>query len=241
MARSPYEHDEDWQASDLELIEGDEHLPWLDADENEGEHEVGFATSRLIMLGALSLLVVGALVAVAWFAIGASNDEPPADGSLVRAPEGDYKTRPEDEGGKTYAGTGDTSFAVGEGQTREGRLADKPVTTEVVRGPPTEPEAQEDVAGPSLATTLNEGPRSSEPAAGTLVQVGAYPTRGDAQEAWGRLMRQTTVLNGVRHRVVEAKVDIGTVYRLQALSGSNAEARSLCTRLKGDGLACFVK
>ena len=239
MARSPYEHDEDWDSADLELIEGDEHLPWLEAEEGQDERDAGFATSRLVMLGVISLIVVGALVAVAWFAIGATSDEPPADGSLVQAPEGDYKTRPEDEGGKTYPGTGDTSFAVGEGQTREGQLADAPVTPEIVPAKPEEPE--EEVAAPSLATTLNEGPRSSEPAKGTLVQVGAYPTRGDAQEAWGRLMRQTTVLNGVRHRVVEAKVDIGTVYRLQAVNGSTGEARSLCTRLKADGLACFVK
>ena len=42
-------------------------------------------------------------------------------------------------------------------------------------------------------------------------------------------------------RVVEAQVDIGRVYRLQAVTGGGAEARSLCNRLKDDGLACFVK
>ncbi len=234
MARPPYEHDEDWEAAELELMESDERLPWLDAEDDE-EREAGFATSRLVMLGVLSLVVVGALVAVAWFAMGATSDEPPADGSLVEAPEGPYKTKPEDPGGKVHAGTGDTSFAVGEGQTRVGKLADKTPT------PTPTPEPSEEPAGPSLATTLNEGPRASEPPKGTLVQVGAYPSRGDAQEAWGRLMRQTTSLNGVRHRVVEAQVDIGTVYRLQAVTGGNAEARALCGRLKDDGLACFVK
>ncbi|MBX7457993.1 SPOR domain-containing protein [Qipengyuania sp. 1NDH17] len=234
MARPPYEHDEDWDTAELELMESDERLPWLDAEDDE-EREAGFATSRLVMLGVLSLVVVGALVAVAWFAMGATSDEPPADGSLVEAPEGPYKTKPEDPGGKVHAGTGDTSFAVGEGQTRVGKLADKTPT------PTPTPEPSDEPAGPSLATTLNEGPRASEPPKGTLVQVGAYPSRGDAQEAWGRLMRQTTSLNGVRHRVVEAQVDIGTVYRLQAVTGGNAEARALCGRLKDDGLACFVK
>ena len=234
MARSPYEHDEDWEAADLELIESEERLPWLGAEDEE-EREAGFATSRLVMLGVLSLVVVGALVAVAWFAMGATSDEPPADGSLVEAPDGPYKVRPEDAGGKVHPGTGQTSFAVGEGKTREGRLADRQPTAM----PASEP--VEEAAGPSLATTLNEGPRAAEPAKGTLVQVGAYPSRGEAQEAWGRLMRQTTSLNGVRHRVVEAQVDIGTVYRLQAVTGGNAEARALCGRLKDDGLACFVK
>ena len=231
MAHTPYEHDEEWEAAELELIETDDHLPWLDAEEVE-EREPGFATSRLVLLGVLSFAVVGALVAIAWFAIGTSGDEPPADGSLVEAPDGPYKTKPDEAGGKTYAGTGDTSFAVGEGQTREGKLAEKQVTPE--------PEPESEVAGPSLATTLNAEPRPAE-RPGTYVQVGAYPSRGDAQEAWGRLMRQTTSLNGVRNRIVQAEVDIGTVFRLQAITGSNGEARALCSQLKADGLACFVK
>lgn len=233
MARSPYEHDGDREDA-LELISDDEHLPWLDADDAVDERDAGFATSRLVMLGVLSLLVVGALVGIAWFAMGAASDEPPADGSLVEAPEGPYKTKPENAGGKTYAGTGDTSFAVGEGQTREGRLADKPAPA--VR----EPVSDGEIAQPSLATTLNEGPRASQ-STGTAVQVGAFPKRSDAEEAWGRLIRQTEALNGVRHRVVEAQVDIGTVYRLQAMAGDRASANALCNRLKSDGLACFVK
>lgn len=94
--------------------------------------------------------------------------------------------------------------------------------------------------GPSLATTLNEGPRAPQPT-GTAVQVGAFPKRSDAEEAWGNLIRQTEALNGVRHRVVEAQVDIGTVYRLQAMTGDRTSANALCSRLKADGLACFVK
>lgn len=229
MARSPYENDGDREDA-LELIRDDEHLPWLDADEGADDRDAGFATSRLVMLGVLSLLVVGALVGIAWFAMGAASDEPPADGSLVEAPAGPYKTKPENAGGKTYAGTGDTSFAVGEGQTREGRLAVEPAA---------QPSGEEKV-GPSLATTLNEGPRAPQPT-GTAVQVGAFPKRSDAEEAWGNLIRQTEALNGIRHRVVEAQVDIGTVYRLQAMTGDRTSANALCNRLKTDGLACFVK
>ena len=234
MATGPYERGEGWEDTDLELIDSDERLPWLEAGD-EDERGTGFATSRLIMVGVFSLLFVAALVGAAWFTMGVTSDEPPADGSVVEAPAEPYKTRPENPGGKEFAGTGDTSFAVGEGKRRESKLADKPATPAPVEPAPAE------TAAPSLATTMNEGPRSPEPAKGTSVQVGAYPKRADAEEAWGRLIRQTEVLNGVRHRVAEAQVDIGTVYRLQALTGSNAEARSLCNRLQNDGLACFVK
>ena len=51
MARAPYEHGEDWGGTDLELIESDERLPWLES-EDEDEREAGFATSRLVMIGA---------------------------------------------------------------------------------------------------------------------------------------------------------------------------------------------
>lgn len=232
MAHSPYETSDTWdEAEDLELIESEDRLPWLEADEEEDEAG-GFATSRLLMLGALSLLLVGALVAGAWFLLGSNSDEPIADGSLIEAPDEPYKTKPEDAGGKTFPGTGDTSYAVGEGQTREGKLADTP--------PAPEPQSEGEVAGPSLASTLNEGPRPAAPT-GVAVQVGAFPTRTAANEAWGRLMRQTEALNGVRHRVVEAQVDIGTVYRLQAMPGDRTAANALCDRLKSDGLACFVK
>ena len=236
MARPPYEREDSWEASELQLADEDERLPWLDTEEEADDTGAGIATSRLLLLGLVSLVGVGALVALAWFALDATDDGPPADGSLIAAPEGPYKTKPEDEGGKVYAGTGDTSFAVGEGQTRQGQLADTPA-----RSVETETDEEEKVAAPSLATTLNEAPRAAEPASGTLVQVGAFASRTEAQEAWSRLLRQTEVLNGVRHRIVEARVDIGTVHRLQAVTGGRDAARSLCARLQEDGLACFVK
>ncbi|MXO96286.1 SPOR domain-containing protein [Erythrobacter aquimaris] len=235
MAGGEYDRDEDWEEGEnLELLEDDERLPWLEADDDD-DGDTGFATSRIVLLGVLAILLVGSFLGLAWYFLGSHADEPPADGSLIAAPDEPYKSRPENPGGKTYAGTGDTSFAVGEGQTREGRLADDPAPS---------------AAGPSIATTLNDdgatpadtSSTSPEPAlSGVAVQVGAFPTRADAQDAWARLMRQTEALNGVRHRVVEAKVDIGTVYRLQAVAGDRASANRLCNALKTDGLPCFVK
>ena len=235
MAAGGYDQNGAWsEEENLELIDSDERLPWLEADE-EDEDEGGFATSRIVLIGALALALIAVLVGSAWYFLSGSAGEPPADGSLIAAPEEPYKTKPDDPGGKTFAGTGDTSFAVGEGQTREGRLADPPQAASA--------------AGPSLATTLNadaEEPPAPPPApaaqpSGTAVQVGAFPTRAEASEAWARLIRQTEALNGVKHRVVEARVDIGTVYRLQAVAGDRSSANALCSRLKADGLPCFVK
>lgn len=234
MAATPYDSDDAWDDGDrLDLAE-DESLPWLEAGDDE-DAGGAFDTSRIVMLGVLALVVLGVVVGSIWFLGRATSDEPPADGSLIAAPEEPYKTRPENEGGKVFPGTGDTSFAVGEGQTREGKLAD----------PAQAP------AGPSIASTVNEGqrvlddpkpqPASTPQPSGVAVQVGAFPRREDAEAAWTNLTRQTEALSGFRHRVVEARVDIGKVYRLQAMAGDRAAANRLCRALKADGLACFVK
>jgi len=220
-----YDANEHWdEGEELALSDSDERLPWLES----GDEEVvagGVDTGRLVMMGLLALLVLLAVVAAIWFVSNqGAGAEPEADGSVIAAPDAPYKTRPEDEGGKTFAGTGDTSFAVGEGQTREGRLATAPA-----------------VAAPSVATTLN-GTETAAPARGGAgVQVGAYSRREDAEEGWATLIRQTEALSGVSHRVVEGQADIGRVYRLQAVAGDRASAERLCAALKADGLACQVK
>lgn len=227
MGSTPYETDEEWDGDEQLDLADDESLPWLEAGEDDTQAG-GVDAARFLMIGVFAGIVLLGIVAAVWFVTNRVSDEPEADGSLIAAPEEPYKTRPDDPGGKTFAGTGDTSFAVGEGQTREGRLAE-PATAN-----------SDPTASPSIASTVDEAPRQ-QAAAGTAVQVGAYPARADAEAAWTRLTRQTEALNGVRHRVVEAQVDIGRVYRLQALAGDRAGAQRLCSALKADGLACFIK
>ncbi|MBQ95546.1 MAG: SPOR domain-containing protein [Actinobacteria bacterium] len=230
VASTPYDTDKDWEAEGQLDLADDESLPWLEAGEDEDE-AAGFDTSRLWLMGALALALLAVVIGGIWFFSNQASDEPPADGSVIAAPDEPYKTKPENPGGKTFAGTGDTSFAVGEGQTREGKLAEPTAAPAADSG---------ESASPTIASTVNAGSRSAPPP-GTAVQVGAYPRRADAQAAWSNLIRQTEALNGVKHRVVEAQVDIGRVYRLQALAGDRASANRLCAALKADGLACFVK
>ena len=62
MVRStPYDMGGDRGAEDqLDLAE-DDSLPWLEAAEDE-DHAAGFDTSRLILLGVLALVLLGAVV-----------------------------------------------------------------------------------------------------------------------------------------------------------------------------------
>jgi hypothetical protein len=216
----------------------EERLPWLESDE-EGEESPVYDTGRLVGLGLIMLVALVVLVGGVWFFANRGAVSGPApDGSLIPAPETPYKERPASPGGKTFAGTGDTSYAVGEGREVEARLADAPpqlVVPSAIATP-----------SPSAAPTASEKPAAPPPApsalpAGTAVQVGAYSSRADAEAGWRRLTGQTDVLSGVAYRIVAGRADIGTVYRLQAAGGDKAGAQALCGRLKAAGIACQVK
>lgn len=210
----------------LEFGDDDVRLPWLEADGDDEEELQGYNSGQLVMLIVLGLLAVAVIGGGIWWAISQRNDEVlVADGSVITAPA-PYKTKPEDPGGKTFAGTGDTSYLVSEGRTRPARLGDSAPKTAVQPKPSAS-------ASPSAGAT----PAPS----GVGVQVAAYSSRASAEAGWSRLSAQYKLLSGLNHRIVEGSADIGTVYRLQVLAGDVSAAQALCGRLRAEGLACQVK
>ena len=225
-------------AEELAFIDEDDRLPWLDSSDDVASKPKG-DWARLAGLGLLSLAVAGLLGAGGWWLISRMT-EPAGDGSVIAAPAEPYKVRPTDPGGKQHAGTGDTSFAVGEGQTREARIADSapppPVAPSTVAASPSP-----DVAAAAPAAEPKPEPEPEPALAGVGVQVGAYYNAAAAERGWSTLIRQTEALQGVNHRVVRGVADIGTVYRLQAVAPDAASASRLCAALRADGLNCQVK
>ena len=216
---------------ELDLADTDS-LPWLESDE-EDEEAGGLDTSQ-IMLFALGLVaLLGVVVAGVWWVSNrATNSEIVADGSVIAAPEGPIKTRPDDPGGKEFAGTGNVAPVVGEGGSRPAVVAEP--TMPALPGPAASPSAAASKPAPAASP-------SAAPVPGVGVQLAAYGTRARAEEGWQQVSRRTDALTGVKYRIVEGKVDIGTVYRLQAVAGSRAEADRLCAALKADGVDCQVK
>ena len=217
---------DEYEAEELELVDDDEPLPWLESDYDEEEE--GWDTGRLIGMLLLSFLVLAVLLAAAWYIFRDKPDpELLAEGSTIEAPDGPMKERPDDAGGKQFEGTGNTAPGVGEGITREGQLAGD--------GSPK----------PSIdaATSAEQAQGSSQASSsgGVGVQVGAFGSRDRANQAWQTLSGQTQALKGFKYRIVEGHVDGGTVYRLQAVASDAAAASTLCRALKADGIACQVK
>ena len=210
----------------LDLKDGDERLPWLESEDDDDDDADGNGGRALgfVLGGALSLaLIVGGIW---WVSHPSDKTEHVAAGGVIKAPAEPYKQVPKDPGGKTFAGTGDSSFAVSEGQTRPARLGQA--------SPAAKPAAAATPAAQASGA-------AAAPVAGVGVQIAAYSNEAQAKAGWDRLSQQYEALKGVPHRIQEGKADIGTVYRLQAVAPDATAARALCTRLKGVGLACQVK
>lgn len=227
---------DDWNRADetvpprLDLAEDEGRLPWLEsADDDMDEAEGG--GGRLLGLVAVAVLALVGIVGAVWWASNRGGDDTVvADGSVIEAPKEPYKEAPKDRGGKTFAGTGDSSYVVSEGQSRTARMGEN-------QGAPPPPPA------PVAAAPAAKGsPAATAAPAGVGVQVGAFNTRDSAEAGWTRVTSQAgDILSGVPHRVVEGTADIGKVYRLQAVAGDAAAANALCGRLKAAGVSCQVK
>jgi hypothetical protein len=223
---------QDWDATEgepleterLALEDEDDRLPWLESEDDEYYEESGSDTRRVLAFVLMGLVALAAIVGGIYWATRQTPDPAlVADGSTIPAPDGPYKEAPKDPGGKKMAGTGDSTFAVSDGQTRPAQLG----------GASGAPKPGIDVGKPGEAATPATG--------GVGVQVGAFSSQAKAEAEWARLKGKHAVLASVQHRVVAGQADIGTVYRLQAVAGDAASANSLCNQLKAAGVACQVK
>jgi hypothetical protein len=220
----------------LDLDDGEERLPWLETAEDEDYvTSEGYDSGRLAKWAALAAIGLVAIVGTIWWLNNSAPDQAlVADGSLVAAPSEPYKTAPANPGGKTFDGTGDSSFAVSEGQNRPAQLGGSAAAGTPGASPK---------AAPSAAASGTAAPKAAAAAAGGVgVQVGAFSSQASAEAAWAKLSAQADgALSGVAHRVITGSADNGTIYRLQAVASDTAAAGALCGRLKAVGIACQVK
>ena len=213
----------------LSLTDSEERLPWLESDDDD--EQPGVDTGRLIAFAVVGLLALVLVFGALWFFIrGSTDEELVADGSTIEAPDEPYRTRPADPGGREVAGTGDTSFEVAEGETVEGQIAGESPT-------PTPTDAPE----PDVAPVATASPTATSTSDSVGVQVGAYFSRAAAEAGWATLSGRIEALQGRSHRIIQGIADSGTVYRLQAIAGTVAEADALCRSIRSEGGDCQVK
>ena len=86
----------------------------------------------------------------------------------------------------------------------------------------------------------------SDPNRGRLVQLGAFPTREEADQAWRKVTRRYPYL-ATKPRTV-SPIDIGSIgggrptrlYRLQLATASQAQSVVICQQLERAGQSCVV-
>ena len=214
------------ETEQLALSDEEERLPWLEgSDDDNFDDDAGTDWGHTLRLGLLAVVALGALVGgIYWTTHRNSDPVLVADGSLVPADGQPYKEAPKNPGGKTFDGTGDTSFAVSEGKDKPAQIAPSAAATAPAS-------AAKPAAGATAASTGGVG-----------VQVGAFSSKDAAEAGWAKLAGHSGgALAGLSHRVIAGTADNGTVYRLQAIAPNGAAATALCSKLKASGIACQVK
>jgi hypothetical protein len=220
----------------------EDRLPWLEAVEEDDTRD-GPSPLKMIVAILIALAGIGAIVGgVFWLA----NRGGPAggDAELIKAPEGDYKVRPDDPGGMSVEGEGDTAFAASEGDDPKGAinanaLAEAPVTSQPKAETPTPPAKEAPLLkAPAASNAPAAQPATPAPAAagGATIQLGAFPSGAAAEKAWKALSGRFSYLAPLSHSVVQAEVNGKTYHRLRA---SGPGAAGICERLKVAGEQCL--
>ena len=76
---------------------------------------------------------------------------------------------------------------------------------------------------------------------GYAIQLGAFGTSGSANREWQQLkLRFGSQLSGLSPQIVRGGSSLGQLYRLQARTGSEAQARSICNALRAQSQPCVA-
>ena len=212
----------------------DSELPWLAAVENE-DGPRGVSARR--MLAALMIVLLGAaIVAATFFWLGRQDAVVTGAPQLIRAEPGPYKVKPVDPGGLDVAGESETAFKTSAGEDADAQLDLDAVPEAAVVRPPKE-ESKPQATQPAKPAAVAE----AEPAAptggkGSVIQLGAFANRTQAERAWSALSARFPTVGAMTKLVIPFSGGI----RLRAAAASPADARAACQALKVAGENCFV-
>lgn len=213
----------------------DSELPWLAAvDDEDGPRGV----SARRMLAALFVVLLGAaIVAGTFFYLGRREAVVTGAPQLIRAEPGPYKVRPTDPGGLDVAGESETAFKTSAGEDSDAQLdlsavPEQPVARPVVEQPRKLPpnETREPVPDEPAAPAPPAGGK------GSVIQLGAFANRAQAERAWSALSARFPSLGATTKMIIPFSGGI----RLRASATSPAAAREACQALKVAGENCFV-
>ena len=214
----------------------DEQLPWLQAVDDEDEPR-GISARK--MLAALVVVLLAALlVAATFFWLGPRDVAANGPPELIRAPAGPYKVKPPNPGGLDISGESQTAFETSAGEDKDAKL-DTTKLPQVPTAPPPKPEQAGPAApAPAQPPAAAQAQPEAKPTGGTgsVIQLGAFANRAQAERAWTVLSGRFPTIAGMTKMVVPFPGGI----RLRAGAASPGDAKQACATLKAAGENCFV-
>ncbi len=237
--------------TDRELaLDDEDRLPWLEAVDSDDEE--GVSSGKLLGLIGAALLSLAVIVGGVYW-INKQKRGGGESSDMIAAQEGEYKVKPDEVGGMKVEGQGDAAFAASEGAEASGKVAanqqsEAPVAVSQATATAAKPTATGTSATAPVATagkiaakpvtpavTPTATPVASAPASsGGLVQIGAYASEAEANQAWAAVSRRIPAVAGMNKIVVPAVVNGKNWFRLRVAAGGD------CSRFKSGGASCMV-
>ena len=221
--------------SDLRSGYDEDSLPWL--QEVEDEDAPRGISARAMLVGVLIVALIAAAVAGGFYWLGSRGGGVAGEPELIRAPQTPYKVKPDDPGGLDIAGESRTTFETSAGQDVDSKLnlgatGREDVTTVAPKEEPKTPDQ------PAATPAPKPEPPKPAPsgAAGSVIQLGAFANRAQAERAWTALASRFSSVAGLNKMIVPFSGGI----RLRASASSPAQAQEVCNALKAAGEACFL-
>jgi len=215
----------------------DEQLPWLQAVEDEDEPR-GLSARK--MLAALAVVLLAALlVAATFFWLGRRDASVGGAPEVIHAPPGPYKVKPPNPGGLDISSESETAFETSAGEDRNAQLD----TSKLPQAAEAKPAREESTAAPAAAPPKPAPAPADAPApakatggTGSVIQLGAFANRAQAERAWTALSARFPAIAAMNKMIVPFPGGI----RLRAAASSAANAKQACDALKAGGENCFV-
>ena len=209
----------------------DGQLPWLQAVEDEEEPRG--VSARKMLAALLVVLIAGVLVAGTFFWLGRRDAGVSGPPELIKAQPGPYKVKPPNPGGLDVAGESQTAFETSAGEDRDSQLDLNAVPEAPVEKPsPPPPKPPAEAAKPAAP----EPAPASTGGSGSVIQLGAFANRTQAERAWSALSARFPSIAEMNKMVIPFSGGI----RLRAGAASPQAARDACQMLKVAGENCFV-
>lgn len=206
-------------------LDDPDRLPWLETADGY-EYDEGASPLKVAFMVLAGLALLAAIVGGIYWAQRNKTGGTAGNGELIAAQEGDYKVKPDEAGGKTFEGEGDSAFAASEGTKTGAVIA---------------PTAKAGDAKTAAATAAKPTATGPTPAGAVMVQLGAFGDAAKADTAWAAFTKRFGFLSGTNRKIAEATVEGGRkVFRLQAVTANATAAQQLCAKLKAAGENCLI-